>query len=194
MKLTPKQIARLEDITAEHEAATEGPYKLSTPHWHKGCVGFDCKQSITAGSHNTIAVVFGAQYRRRRQPDEEPNDFGYYGEPSIYQIDHQNSVQGEFLAHSWQSVKDLLEMVTQLQQHIDELEGKPVETVEYEKHEYSEEGCKEHKCCGIDNSAVLPLCNHAMLMGDEEVCGRCAIIISTSHDCYFSVIESEETK
>lgn len=70
----------LDEIKARLAAATPGPWRLGEIHWHRGCGGRDCKQSVygptrTAG---TLAVTTRAQYQglwpeRKQERINDPN-------------------------------------------------------------------------------------------------------------------------
>ncbi|MCM3746546.1 hypothetical protein M3223_04175 [Paenibacillus pasadenensis] len=68
--MTAMTAEQIDAIRQAVDAATPGPWRLSPVHWHKGCAGRNCKQSIFSPGRRTIAVAFGAQYRASH--NEEP--------------------------------------------------------------------------------------------------------------------------
>lgn len=60
---------KIEEIKKSLREITQGKWELGDIHWHKGCQGKDCRQSIIVKGKRTVAVAFGAQYRATHNED-----------------------------------------------------------------------------------------------------------------------------
>ncbi len=92
---------------ALYNLATKGKWKLSDPHWHKGCHGRDCKQSIYAEGVGTIAIALGAQYRGWNE--DSPN------------YTKLNSLDGECIVMMHQALPYWINRAVELEKQVTEL-------------------------------------------------------------------------
>jgi hypothetical protein len=92
--------------------------------------------------------------------------------------------EGKFRNPLNNDIQTLLAIIDRQQRRIDELEGKPVETVEYSCHIWGKETCRDHVCAR---------CKYEALKIVEMPCLKC-IKGHGRTDCYFTPIKSEESK
>lgn len=98
---------KMSEIKARCEAATPGPWQLGNIHWHKGCGGRDCKQSVHGPHGIAVAVCFRAQYRAT-----------WNEKPPYTQHDSDDAV---FIAHAITDIPNLLYRIEELEKALKEL-------------------------------------------------------------------------
>lgn len=86
---------------------TPGPWKIGPIHWHKGCNGADCRQTIYGADHKPVCVVFGAQFQRRDDLSSPPVE------------DHKNSRNAEIISNA----PAMLEEISRLRAEVERLSG-----------------------------------------------------------------------